>query len=81
MERYGGPDVLRFVDLADRAAGPGEVVVEDSLKLKRGETILIRGCRRVAGFAIQLAKLGARACRAWPAPPTSTTSAASMPAR
>src|SRR6266481_1594829 len=85
IERYGGPAELRYGDLPDPVAGPGEVVIdvhaasvnaaalaltgltalsaiEDTLKLKPGETILIQGgAGGVAGFAIQLAKhIGAR---------------------
>ena len=30
IERYGGPEVLRYGDLPDPSAGPGEVVVDIS---------------------------------------------------
>jgi NADPH:quinone reductase-like Zn-dependent oxidoreductase len=58
------PDALSHVDAAALALTglTALVSVEDTLKLQRGETILIQGgAGGVAGFAIQLAKhLGAR---------------------
>jgi NADPH:quinone reductase-like Zn-dependent oxidoreductase len=58
------PDALSHVDAAALALTglTALVSVEDTLKLKRGETILIQGgAGGVAGFAIQLAKhIGAR---------------------
>ena len=60
----GKPDRLSHVDAAALAlAGLTAIcAVEDTLKLKEGETILIQGgAGGVASFAIQLAKhLGAR---------------------
>jgi NADPH:quinone reductase-like Zn-dependent oxidoreductase len=58
------PDALSHVDAAALALAGLTAIrsIEDSLKLKRGETILIQGgAGGVASFAIQLAKhLGAR---------------------
>src|SRR5712691_10662576 len=60
------PAALSHVDAAAAALALTGLTalsaIEDTLKLKRGETILIQGCAGgVAGFAIQLAKhIGAR---------------------
>jgi NADPH:quinone reductase-like Zn-dependent oxidoreductase len=68
------PDILSHVNAAALALTGLTAInsVEDTLKLKRGETILVQGgAGGVAGFAIQLAKhLGARVI--------TTTSAANM---
>src|SRR5438270_489063 len=64
FRRYGGPEVLEYGEQPEPAPRAGELLIEieETLQLKRGETILIQGgAGGVAGFAIALAKhIGAR---------------------
>src|SRR5438477_327549 len=59
LTAHGGPEMLRYGDAAAMALTSLTAIwaLEDTARLKRGETILIQGgAGGVAGFAIQLGR-------------------------